>query len=197
MHWRALVADPAQVVLRDEGPIGPLMSTPQDKESAYVRYVIREKLLHLGEDSVITDETGRPVYQVDGKIFSLHHTLVMRDMAGSEVATIRQHIISLPPTWEITRGGVELAEVRKKLFTFLGDRFTVDIPGPDDLEVRGNLFEHDYTITRGGQVVATVSKRWISLTTTYGVETAPGQDDALLLASVLILDLAEDEERDH
>jgi len=162
-----------------------------------MRYIIREKLLHLGEDSVITDETGRPVYQVNGAIFSLHHTLVMRDMAGSEVATIRQHIISLPPTWEITRGGQELAEVRKKLFTFLGDRFTVDIPGPDDLEVQGNLFEHDYTITRGGQVVATVSKRWISLTATYGVETAPGQDDALLLASVLILDLAEDEERSH
>jgi uncharacterized protein YxjI len=162
-----------------------------------VRYVIREKLLHLGEDSVITDEAGQPVYQVDGKVFSLHHTLVMRDLAGREVATVRQELIALRPTWHITRGGQELAEVRKKLLTFLGDRFTVDIPGPDDLEVRGNIFEHDYTVTQGGQVVATVSKRWISLTATYGVETAPGQDDALLLACVLILDLAEDEERDH
>jgi uncharacterized protein YxjI len=162
-----------------------------------VRYIIREKLLHLGEDSVITDETGRAVYQVDGKVFTLRHTLVMRDMAGNEVATICQRLIALRPTWEITRGGQELAEVRKKLLTFLGDRFTVDIPGPDDLEAQGNIFEHEFSVTRGGQVVATVSKRWISLTATYGVDIAPGQDDALILACALILDLAEDEKHEH
>lgn len=159
-----------------------------------MRYIVREKFFHLGEDSQITDESGRPVYEVDGKVFTLHHTLVMRDMAGNEVATIRQQLIALRPTWEITRGGVELAEVRKKLLSFLGDRFTVDIPGPDDLEVAGNIFEHEYTITQGGRVVATVSKRWISLTATYGVDIAPGADDVLILACVLVLDLAEDEE---
>ena len=40
-----------------------------------------------------------------------------------------------------------------------------------------------------------VSKRWIALTDTYGVETAPGEDDVLILASVLALDVAEDRER--
>ncbi len=162
-----------------------------------MRYIVREKFFRLGEDSQITDESGQPVFEVDGKIFTLHHTLVMRDMGGNEVATIRQRLIALRPTWEITRGGVELAEVRKKLLTFLGDRFIVDIPGPDDLEVAGNIFEHEYTITQAGRVVATVSKRWISLTATYGVETAPGADDVLILASVLVLDLAEDEEEHH
>jgi uncharacterized protein YxjI len=59
----------------------------------------------------------------------------------------------------------------------------------------GDLFEHEYTIRRGDQVVATVSKRWLSLTDTYGVDIAPGEDDVLILASVLALDLAEDQER--
>jgi uncharacterized protein YxjI len=58
----------------------------------------------------------------------------------------------------------------------------------------GSLFEHEYTIARGDQVVATVSKRWLSLTDTYGVEIVPGEDDVLILASVLALDLAEDRE---
>jgi uncharacterized protein YxjI len=118
----------------------------------------------------------------------------MRDLAGNEVATVRQQIIAFRPTFEITRAGQELAEVRKKLFTPFIDRFTVDIPGPDDLEVTGSLFEHEYTMTRDGAVVATVSKQWISLTATYGVETAPGQDDVVILATVLALDLVEDEE---
>ncbi len=37
-----------------------------------MRYIIREKFFHLGEDSEITDEQGRLVLQVDGKVFSLH-----------------------------------------------------------------------------------------------------------------------------
>ncbi|HEV2239362.1 MAG TPA: LURP-one-related family protein [Ktedonobacterales bacterium] len=159
-----------------------------------MRYQIREKLLHITEDSAITDETGAVRYQVNGKLFSLHDTLVMRDAAGAEVATIRRQLIALTPTYTITRGGQELAEVRKRLLSFLGERMVIDIPGPDDLELKGNLFEHEYTIERGGQVVATVSKRWFALSATYGVEVAPGEDDVLILATVLVLDLAEDRE---
>jgi uncharacterized protein YxjI len=91
-----------------------------------------------------------------------------------------------------------VAEVRQKLFSPFVDRFTIDIPGPDDLHMTGSLLEHEYTI-RGAndQVVATVSKHWISLTDTYGVDIAPGQDDVVILASVLALDLAEDAEREE
>ena len=78
---------------------------------------------------------------------------------------------------------------------FPKDRFTIDLPGPEDLHMTGSLFEHEYTIARDGQVVATVSKAWLSLTDTHGVDIAPGEDDVLILASVLALDLAEDRER--
>lgn len=160
-----------------------------------MRYVIRERFFRLGEDSDITDEQGRPVYQVDGKVLTLRNTLIVRDLSGAEVAKVERQLIALRPTYHITRQGVELAEVRKKIFSPFVDRFTVDIPGPHDLSVTGSLFEHEYTIGRDGQVVATVSKRWLSLTNTYGVEIAPGEDDLLILATVLALDLAEDRER--
>lgn len=162
-----------------------------------MRYVIREKLFRLAEDSDITDEAGQPVFRVNGSIFSLHNTLVMYDMAGNEVATIRKQLLTFTPIYEITRHGQEVAEVRKHLFTPFIDRFTVDIPGPDDLEITGSLFDHNCTIMRGDQVIATVSKAWMSFTDTYGVETAPGEDDVLILASVLALDLAEDAEHAH
>ncbi len=159
-----------------------------------MRYIIREKFFHLGEDSQITDESGRPVYEVDGKVLSLHNTLVVRDMRGQEVATVKRQLIALTPTYTIDRPGQGETVVRKHFINLLGDHYTIDIPGPHDLEMDGNLFEHEYRVKRDGAVVATVSKRWIALTDTYGVETAPGQDDALILASVLALDLAEDRE---
>jgi uncharacterized protein YxjI len=158
-------------------------------------YLIRERFFRLGEDSEITDEQGRPVFQVDGKVLTLHDRLIVRDPEGREVAQVHRKLAALRPTYKVTIGGEEAAEVRKRLFTPFGDRFTIDVPGPDDLEMAGDLFDHEFTIRRGDQVVATISKRWFSMRDTYAVDVAAGQDDLLLLASVLALDLAEDQER--
>jgi uncharacterized protein YxjI len=159
-----------------------------------MRYVIREKFFRLTEDSVIHGEDGQPIYEVNGKLFSLHHTLVLKDLAGNELATVKKQIVSLTPKFHITRHGEEAATVRKKLISLFADRFTVDIPGPDDLHIKGSLFEHNFTIERSGRLIATVSKRWVALTDTYGVETAEGEDDILILAAVLAIDLTEDAE---
>ena len=158
-------------------------------------YLIRERFFRLGEDSDITDEHGRPVLHVDGKVLSLRNRLVLRDPQGREVAQVQRKLVALLPTYKISMAGREAAEVRKHLFTPFGDRFTIDVPGPDDLEMEGDLVDHEFTIRRGGQTLATVSKRWFSMRDTYAVEVAPGQDDLLILASVLALDLAEDQER--
>jgi uncharacterized protein YxjI len=48
-------------------------------------YLIRERFFRLGEDSDITDEHGRPVLQVDGKVLSLRNRLILRDPQGREV----------------------------------------------------------------------------------------------------------------
>jgi uncharacterized protein YxjI len=159
-----------------------------------VRYVIREKFFHLGEDSQITNESGQALYDVDGKVLSLHNRLVMRDMRGQEVATVKRELVALTPTYRIERPDSAVAQVRKRFINLFADHYTIDIPGPDDLEMDGDLFDHEYQIKRASTVVANVSKRWIALTDTYGVQTAQGEDDVLLLASVLALDLAEDRE---
>ena len=158
-------------------------------------YLIRERFFRMGEDSDITDEHGRPVLHVDGKVLSLRNRLVLRDPEGREVAQVQRKLVAMRPTYQISVAGQEAAEVRKRFFTPFGDRFTIDVPGPDDLEMRGNLFDHEFTISRGGQTVATVSKGWFSMRDIYAVDVASGQDDLLILASVLALDLAEDQER--
>jgi uncharacterized protein YxjI len=160
-------------------------------------YLIRERFFRLGEDSDITDEHGEPVLQVDGKVLTLHDRLILRDPAGREVAQVHRKLVALRPNYQISVAGEKVAEVRKHLFTPFVDRFTIDIPGPDDLEMTGDLFDHEYTIRRGEQTVATVSKRWFSVRDTYAVDVAANEDDLLILASVLALDLAEDREREQ
>ena len=86
--------------------------------------------------------------------------------------------------------------MRKHLFTPFGERFTIDVHG-GGMQIGGDLLSHEFTIARDGQTVATISKRWLSMTASYAVEVAPGEDDLLILASVLALDLAIDAEHDH
>src|SRR5688572_12114402 len=121
-----------------------------------MRYVIKEKMFRLGEDSDILNESGQPVLHVDGKVMTLHDRLVVEDMSGQEVASVHRRLIALRPTYEITIKGQQAATVKKHFFTPFRDKFTIDVPGPDDLEMSGSLLDHDFTIKRGSQTVATV-----------------------------------------
>src|SRR5215467_1634578 len=162
-----------------------------------MRYVMRERMFHLGEDSDITDQAGQAVLHVDGKVLSLHNRLVLRDPAGNEVGEVSRKLVSLRPTYQIAIGGQDVAEVRQRMFKVFGERFAIDVVGGDEMTIDGDLFSHEFTIDRDGQTVATISKRWISMTDSYVVDVASGQNDVLILASVLALDLAMDAERNN
>ena len=110
---------------------------------------------------------------------------------------MHRKLAALRPTYQITVDGKPVAEVRKHLFSTFHERFTIDIAGADPMEMTGDLLSHEFTLQRDGQTSATVSKRWISLTDTYAVDIAPGENDLLILASVLALDLAMDAENHH
>ncbi len=155
-----------------------------------MRYVMKQKLFAWGDDFTIQDETGADRFFVDGKVFTLGAKLSFQDMAGNELAFISQKLLSWGPTYEIYRGGDLQAVVKKHLFTFLYCKFTVDVPGPDDLEASGDFLDHEYEIVRGSRQVATVSKRWFTWADTYGVEIAEGDDEILILASTVVIDMA-------
>lgn len=154
-----------------------------------MRYVMRQKWLAWGDDFTINDDQDRPAYQVDGKVFTLGDKLSIHDMAGREAAFIQQRLLAWGPTYEIYRDGRLAAVVKKELFTFFQCRFNVDVPGPDDLDARGDFLDHEYEITRQDRPAARISKRWFSWTDTYGVDAAAGEDDVLLLACAVVIDM--------
>lgn len=154
-----------------------------------MRYVLHQKMFCLGDDYTIRDENGNDCFYVDGKAFTLGDKLSFQDMEGNELAFIRQKLLSWGKTYEIYRDGEVAAVVKEELFSFLSCKFTVDVPGPDDLEAVGDFMDKEYVFSRGDNPVASVSKRWFSFTDTYGVEIADGEDDILILASTAVIDL--------
>ena len=155
----------------------------------FMRYVMKQRLFCWGDDFTIKNGVGEDVFFVDGKAFSIGDKLSFQDMQGNELACIRQKLLSWGPTYEIQRHGEVAAVVKKHLFTLLRCRFTVDVPGPDDLEAEGSFLDREYQFVRSGKTAATVSKQWFSWADTYGVDVADGEDDVLILASTVVIDM--------
>ncbi|MCX6885226.1 MAG: LURP-one-related family protein [Verrucomicrobia bacterium] len=155
-----------------------------------MRYIMKQKILSLGNDFRIRNEAGEDVFLVDGRALSIGDKLSFQDMAGKELAFIRQKLLAWGPTYEIYRDGSLAAVVKKKLFTLIHCRFSVDVPGPDDLEAKGSFLDMEYAFSRGDEQVAEISKRWFAWSDTYGVDIRDGEDDVLILAATVVIDLA-------
>lgn len=149
---------------------------------------MRQKMFALGEDFTIEDDAGNPAFDVDGKVLTLRETFELKDRAGKVVATIRGKLLSLRAKMDISRGDAVVATVTKALFAPLRAKFEIDVHGGEELRIDGSIFDHEYTLRRGDAVAALISKRWFTLTDTYGIDIAEGEDDALILAIAVALD---------
>ena len=155
-----------------------------------MRYVMKRNAFSFGGDFTITNEAGGDVYWLRGQLWSLGKNYSFQDLAGNELARIEQKLLSLGATYNIYHQGELAAVVKEHLFTLFNHVFSIDVPGPDDLEAKGDFFDAEYTFTRRNQSVAEVSKRWFSWTDTYGVDIADDQDQVLILASALVIEIA-------
>src|SRR3972149_9469960 len=127
-----------------------------------MRYQMKQKLFAFGDDFVIKDDAGNDAFFVDGKAFSLGNQLSFQDMAGRELAFIKQKLLAWGPTYEIYRDGTRVALVKKELFTFFNCKFTVDVPGPDDLAAEGAFTDYESTLSRCDRQAATGSQQWVA-----------------------------------
>ena len=84
--------------------------------------------------------------------------------------------------------GQQIAMVKKALISPVRDRWVVKIKNGPDLEVHGNVLDHEYSIGEGRDKIAEVSKKWFRLRDTYGVSIDPGQEDILILAVAVCID---------
>src|SRR5437870_7313057 len=141
-------------------------------------YQMRKKLASIGDDFWIENDRGEKVYKVDGKALRVRQTLIFEDRSGRELAKIQERMLRVKDSMEVEGpGGDQMAMVKKALITPVRDRWTVKIKGGPDLEVKGTILDHEYSIGEGREKVAEVSKKWLRVRDTYGVEYEIGQAD--------------------
>jgi len=152
-------------------------------------YQMRQRLVSIGDDYWIENDRGERVYKVDGKALRVRQTLIFEDARGAELVKIQERMLRVRDSMEIEdRDGRRVAMVKKAMITPLRDRWTVQVHDGPDLEVKGNILDHEYTIEDDRTRAAEVSKRWFRVADTYGVEVGPGQDPVVILAVTVALD---------
>ena len=151
-------------------------------------YRMREKVFALGDDYWVENDAGERAFKVDGKVLRLRDTFALEDPSGAELYKVQKKLLKIRDTMGIERGGQTVATVKKAIFTPFRERFSIAVEDGEDLSAQGNIVDHEYKIERDGNTIAEVSKRWFRVRDTYGIEVAPGEDDALIIALTVCID---------
>jgi len=149
-------------------------------------YQVRQKIFSLGDRYAVKDSKGVDRYLVRSALVSVSRRMWILDKEGQELYGMRRRLLSLMPSYRISRGDAQVALLRQRL-SLWGKRFSVE-GGKGSFLIKGRPLDFDYSIEKGGAEVASVSKRFFSLSDSYGVEIAEGEDDAFILALVVIID---------
>jgi uncharacterized protein YxjI len=160
-----------------------------------MRFLVYDRLLGFGDDYWIEDDRGAKVFLVDGKALRLRDTWELKDTQGRVLVDIHQKMLALRDTMVLRRGGEPLATIRRKRLSLLRNHYRVSLADGSELDVSGKILDREFAVEYDGELLAVVSRRWLTVRDTYGVDVVrEDADPALLIAvAVCVIHLAEKE----
>lgn len=151
-----------------------------------MRLEIRQKIFSFGDDFVVRDMMDNPIIVVKGKVFSFGDKLRIYDMSGNELFYIEQKLFKLLPQYTIYQNGSDIATLKRE-FTFFKPRINIQsVFG--DFTIEGKIMQHNFTIYKGNQAVATVNKKYISFSDTYTVDIDDNENIPFITTLVIVID---------
>jgi len=174
------------VPTEENSAVGLLRHRREARELEGRRYVMRERLFDIGEDYWIETDDGQRAFKVNGKALRFRDTFVIEHPDGHQLAKIQERKLRVRDTIAIEL--VDRTAIVRKALIGPRNRYRVHMDGAPDLRVQGNLVDHEYDIESDGDTLAEVSKRWLRVRDTYGVEIYRGMDPVLILAITVAID---------
>ncbi len=156
-------------------------------------YFIDQKFWTIGDKFTISDEHGTPVFFVKERVFTVGDRLSFMDINGNMIFNIKEKVFSQGKQFRIYSKKQLVARILKKIKLF-NDKYLIDLPGEDDYLVRGDFINHKYSFFRQGRKVAQISKKWNTVSDNYMVQIGAREDDMIILASAIIIDMASHKE---
>jgi uncharacterized protein YxjI len=160
-----------------------------------MRFLVRDRLLGFGDDYWIEDQHGNKVFLVDGKAMRVRDTFELKDTHGRVLIDIHRKMFALRDTMIIERDGDPLATIKRKRLSLLRNHYRVSLVDGTELDVSGKILDREFAVDYDGELLAQISRRWLHIRETYGVDVVRDEaDPALLIAvAVCVIHLAEKE----
>ena len=155
------------------------------------RYLMRQRIFTIGQDFYINNAAGQPCFKIDGKVRLIKESLKFRDMQGNLLYKLDEKVLRIRESFNILNpDGSLAAKVHNAIIDPLRERFTIEIPGGQNMMTMGKVIWAQYDIHRNGQQVAKISKQfsWIGRDQ-YVVDVLQGEDDCLILAITVVIDM--------
>lgn len=158
-------------------------------------FLVRDRIFGIGDDYWIDDEHGRHAFLVDGKALRMRETFELKDAEGRVLITIRKKMLALRDTMTIERDDAPLATIRRKRLSLLRNHYRVELADGTVLDVSGKILDREFAVEYEGELLADISRRWLTVRDTYAVKVVRDDaDPALLIAvAVCVIRLAERE----
>ncbi|MFC9975087.1 LURP-one-related/scramblase family protein [Spirillospora sp. NPDC127200] len=151
-----------------------------------MRFKVRERIVGIGNDSWIEDESGERAFLVDGKVLGVRQTFELKDPGGAVLAVIRRKMLGVHNAMTVERDGRQAAVVRKHLINLPRDRFTVELAGGGEWAVSGNVLHKQYTVEGEAGRIAVIARKWVRVRDAYEVEIPDDTPDVPLVLAVAV-----------
>ncbi|MFT6807027.1 MAG: hypothetical protein ACJA01_000245 [Saprospiraceae bacterium] len=143
----------------------------------------------IGGKYTITDEHDLLVCEAKRKTFSLRSKAEIFDSFGESVFTIRRKLFSFAETYFIYDKDQPVYRIRKARFSLRSNVFVEALYNRDAFEIQGDIWGMEYSFYRYKKAFAKVSKKMWSFSSHYGVAVEDKEDEILIMAVVITLDL--------
>ena len=166
-------------------------SAPDVADLPIGAYLVRRKLSSL-QGYLVDDSTGARVYHFKGHLAFPGQRWSLLDATGAEVATLVRPPLHIHPTFTVSRPGRSDVVIRKAGFAPMMGSWRIEGAEDGDVDLRGDVLNHEFTFERDGQAIGTTTRRWILMTDAYAVQ-ANGIDPVLAIAASVGIDSVEQE----
>jgi len=141
-----------------------------------------QEKLSLNGKVDITDAEGNVIYT--GKKGFWSSALTLKDSEGNKIVSVYERNGLFNKGFIIKKGKKTIAKMKKKL-SLIGQKMHIKSL---DWDVKGNFVAKEYTITKGDETIAEISrKKLVSLLEAYSINIHNDENVAEVLAVALVL----------
>ena len=162
--------------------------------------VMKKRILSLREHYDIEDRSGNRLAEGEGNFIQIPAAFQVKDpRSNSHIMEIEGKILTLHKQFTIKDyNGVPLGIIQKKIVKLIGQEFWIEKDGIELMRIYGNFVNHDYSMEVGGQQVASVHRKWVSIRDQFGISMMGPVDPRLVIGATIVIEhIMVEEERER